>query len=652
MKLNTFLQNASDSFSVFLKLAILTLLVGFLSGCPSNGSKISEYDESKGSSYYLNLMEQSSGNEKTSWQLLAIRSLIIENNVNKAESLLNQLPLDLNKQQQIEKLLSEGQIFASKKYAFDINQLNVSDLNDSQKRRYYQVKVALDANKNDVNAQIRDYIEMQKYGTEAQRHQTINQTWNFLTSLDEQAIGSLLVYANESVLQGWVDLIYTYRNNSNVYTVNDGDDAEIIAQKEEDQLNLLKNAVKEWQMQYSNHPAALYLPRTIYGEKYRLPDDTNKKSVALFLPLSGSSKVFGDALYLGYSDAHNYYPREATQNVFVYDTNSASIESLIKQAQQQGAELIVGPLLKQNVQDIIRLSPNIPVLALNKVDENELSNVHPQNICYFALAPEDEAVDAAQHIYAKKKRLPLLIVPNNDLGKRVASSFVEKWYENDPNAQGVYVQYFDSYKSLNKKMNAGEGIELEGELFPRENSMLAFDNSVLSADEPQNVVENNDEPLPFDAIYVFASHDELMLIKAMLEMKSAKMEENDQGEEVAIDKKVPAIFTSSRSHVANTTQDFKYDMDRVQFSDIPMIVNQSNLVEALPEYIKDDYSLVRLYAMGVDAWRLANRYNQLAPYQVDVLNGMTGNLSVGRFCDINRTLMWLQYRKGQDVIVK
>jgi len=95
---------------------------------------------------------------------------------------------------------------------------------------------------------------------------------------------------------------------------------------------------------------------------------------------------------------------------------------------------------------------------------------------------------------------------------------------------------------------------------------------------------------------------------------------------IAINKNIPAIYASSRSNSADTTQDFRYDMERVKFSDIPLIVNKSQLIDQLPNYIKNDYSLVRLYAMGVDAWQLANHFNQLKPYQIDVLDGMTGKL--------------------------
>ncbi|RKS86808.1 hypothetical protein DES39_0006 [Orbus hercynius] len=653
----------ADFGKKFFKIAFISILLGLLVGCPAYVSKQLSFDETKGSQYYLSQYSSTSGNEKVDWQLMAIRAYIIEGNAIKAEQLFQQLPTDLNKAQRQEALLLQGELAVINGQSFDLNKLSLSALTDAEKIRYYNIKLGLDGQKHDVNGQIRDYIELQKYGSPEQQHRVINDTWTFLLYLNQTDINSVLVYANESILQGWIDLIYTYRNNINTYTIDDNDDPDTIANKEDAQFNLLKNAVNEWQIQYSNHPAALYLPRNIYGNKYRLPDDTTKKNVALFLPMSGSSKIFGNAIYLGYSDANQLYTQEAQQNITLYDTNSASLDSLVKQAQQQGAELIVGPLLKQDVLTILTLSPSIPVLALNKMDKSDVSAKTSTPICFFALSPEDEAIDAANHIYTQNKKNPLLLVPKNDLGERVANSFAEQWHLNDASSNGIHVQYFESEKALSNKMNAGVGIELEGSLLtsssPLKNQQDMVNNLLPSDESAVDVISSVNNSGPYDAIYIYASHNELVLIKSMLDMKSNKTQLDENGK-VLLDKKgkpievakiIPAIYTSSRSNIEDTTQDYRYDMDRVQFSDIPMILNQNQLIEKLPSYIKNDYSLARLYAMGLDAWQLANRFNQLQSYQIDVLDGMTGKLSTTQGCEINRALPWHQYMNGSDVIV-
>lgn len=649
-------------WQTFFKIAFISIVVGLLAGCPANVSKQLNFDESKSSQYYLSQYLAESGSKKIDWQLLAIRALLMEGNTQQAEQLVMQLPTSLSQSQQKESILLRGELAAQTGQNFELNQLSVDGLSDSDKIRYYKIKIALDKKKNDINGQIRDYVALEKYGTSDQRHSAINETWSFLTSLDESSINSILVYANESVLQGWVDLIYTYKNNVNNYPIGPDDDAATVASKEQLQYNSLKSAVSEWMMQYANHPAALYLPRNIYGDKYRLSDDSSKKNVALFLPLSGSSKVFSDTIRLGYFDASQFYSQEPQQNITIYDTSSSSIESLVKQAEQQGADLIVGPLLKQDVLEIMRLSPATPVLALNKVDNDDLVNHGTSKICFFALSPEDEASDAASHIYSQHKTKPLLIVPKNDLGQRVANKFAEYWRQNSSSESGVYVQYFDSEAELKNKINSGVGIELEGKLLSDSSPLLNQQNDSLLVMDPDtsNVALSNNTNPKFDAIYIYASHSELALLKAMIEMKSNKVQLDNlgaplldkKGVPIAVVKDVPTIYASSRSNIADTTQDYRYDMDQLQFSDIPFILNQSPLMEQLPSYIKDDYSLVRLYAMGFDAWLLANHYNQLKPHQINALNGMTGSLSVAKNCEITRSLSWQQYLNGQNVIVQ
>ena len=65
--------------------------------------------------------------------------------------------------------------------------------------------------------------------------------------------------------------------------------------------------------------------------------------------------------------------------------------------------------------------------------------------------------------------------------------------------------------------------------------------------------------------------------------------------------------------------------------------------------VRNDYSLARLYAMGVDAWALANHFTQMRQVPGFELNGNTGDLTATQDCVINRKLSWLKYQQGQIV---
>ena len=64
--------------------------------------------------------------------------------------------------------------------------------------------------------------------------------------------------------------------------------------------------------------------------------------------------------------------------------------------------------------------------------------------------------------------------------------------------------------------------------------------------------------------------------------------------------------------------------------------------------VRNDYSLARLYAMGVDAWALANHFTQMRQVPGFELNGNTGDLTANQDCVINRKLSWLKYQQGKN----
>lgn len=84
---------------------------------------------------------------------------------------------------------------------------------------------------------------------------------------------------------------------------------------------------------------------------------------------------------------------------------------------------MVGPLLKNNVEELLKSNTPLNVLALNQPENIE----NRVNICYFALSPEDEARDAARHIRDRGKQAPLVLIPRSSLGDRVANAFAQEW---------------------------------------------------------------------------------------------------------------------------------------------------------------------------------------------------------------------------------
>ncbi len=75
--------------------------------------------------------------------------------------------------------------------------------------------------------------------------------------------------------------------------------------------------------------------------------------------------------------------------------------------------------------------------------------------------------------------------------------------------------------------------------------------------------------------------------------------------------------------------------------------NPSLMQQALSA-VRNDYSLARLYAMGADAWSLANHFTQMS--QTRLRAERQYRRSDGQpDCVINRKLSWLKYQQGKIV---
>jgi len=237
---------------------------------------------------------------------------------------------------------------------------------------------------------IRGYISQEPLLKDRTDHQdNIDSTWLALTKLTPQSLNDLIINPDEVVLQGWFDLTRLYHDRQQYE-------------------NRLKIEIENWQL-HPHHPAAKKLPTLLKRKVGSVQVSTTK--IALLLPLSGSAKVFGEAIKKGFfaaqseslsipipdSDHANLGNLDKEEKpiaelsvtqplsslIKVYDTKKQSISSLLVEAQQEGATLVVGPLLKPEVAQLSKIPTTLNILALNQTEKNEN---HP-NICYFSLSP-------------------------------------------------------------------------------------------------------------------------------------------------------------------------------------------------------------------------------------------------------------------------
>ena len=353
----------------------------------------------------------------------------------------------------------------------------------------------------------------------------------------------------------------------------------------------LSQALQSWKNAYPNHAAATLFPKELLTLLNF--QQTNVSQIGLLLPLSGDGQILGTTIQSGFNDAKG----NSTIPVQVFDTSMNSVQDIIAQAKQAGIKTLVGPLLKQNL-DVILADPaqiqGIDVLALNATPN---SRAIPQ-LCYYGLSPEDEAESAANKMWNDGVRNPLVAMPQNDLGQRVGNAFNVRWQQlagTDAN-----IRYYN-----------------------------------LPADVTYFVQENNSNTT---ALYVVANPDELVEMKGYLTNSAPNLR----------------IYASSRSssNTASSNPEFVAQMNGVQFSDIPFFKEtNSPQYQKLAKTTGSEYQLMRLYAMGADAWLLINQFNELRQVPGYRLSGLTGILSAGTNCNVERDMTWYQYQDGAVVPV-
>ncbi|CAI8778533.1 penicillin-binding protein activator [Kosakonia quasisacchari] len=663
------------------------------------------------SGYYLHQMQQSTDDSKTNWQLLAIRALLKEGKTQQAGELFAQLPQDLSDNQRKERTLLAAEMkLAQKDFAGAkalLNEIDPADLEQNQQARYWQIGISASQGKPSLTL-LRALIAQQPLLSKPEEKQkNIDATWQALASMTQDQARALVINADEVTLQGWLDLQrmwFDNRNDPNMLKAGITDwqtryPQNPAAKMLPTQLSNLQNFKPA-----ATNKIALLLPlngqASVFSRAIQQGFEAAKNGIA---PVSGpavpqqvaqaataavvspadanvndltnapaqqnaaapdaqqaqapdsaaqSDAAATDSAATAQPDPAATTPTQptdanATQPVAapavtgtpanpgaelkVYDTSAQPMDQILNQVQQDGASIVVGPLLKNNVEELMRSNTSLNVLALNQPEHVE----NRANICYFALSPEDEAHDAARHIFEQGRHAPLLLVPRSALGERVSTAFADEWKKLGGGV--VLAQKFGSTAELRMGLNGRSGIALTGSpvasSLPQQPGVTVGGLNIPAPPTDAQISGSGS----VDAVYIVATQDEIALIKPMITLRT--------GSQSGV-----MLYASSRSAQGGAGPDFRLEMEGLQFNEIPMLAgaNPSLMQQALKS-VNNDYSLARLYAMGADAWSLANNFSQMRQVPGFELNGNTGDLTATQDCVINRKLSWLKYQQGQIV---
>ncbi|HAS0722988.1 TPA: penicillin-binding protein activator [Enterobacter hormaechei subsp. xiangfangensis] len=705
----TFLRKKA-AHSVPLLLAAL-IFTGCGTQAPDQSTAHMQGSAQADSGFYLQQMSQSTNDTRINWQLLAIRALLKEGKTQQAAELFSQLPQDLNDTQRHEQTLLSAELKVAQK-DYDgakkiLGTIDLSTLDKNQQTRFWQAGITAEQGRPSLTL-LRALIAQEPLLAGADKQKNIDATWQALASMTQDQAKALVINADENVLQGWLDLQQMWFNNRSDpnmlkagitdwqkrYPQNPG------AKMLPTQLVNVQNFKPA-----STSKIALLLPlngqAAVFGRAIQQGFEAAKNGTTA---VSGSAVPAQAAQAANVNDvvspsaaetsdlttaqtpaqgtmqnpvtapttqpatpapAATQAPAEtpapataeqpqpqtaqpeqqpatqpqavATTSAYpgaelkIYDTSAQPLDQVLAQVQQDGASIVVGPLLKNNVEALMKSNTTLNVLALNQPEQVQ----NRANICYFALSPEDEARDAARHIHEQGKQAPLLLIPRSTLGDRVANAFAQEW---QTLGGGVVLQQkFGSASELRAGVNGGAGIALNGSpvsaSLPQQQS-VTIGGLTIPAPPTDAQISGGGK---VDSAYIVATPEEIAFIKPMIAMRNG----SQSG---------ATLYASSRSAQGTAGPDFRLEMEGLQYSEIPMLAGSNpQLMQQALGAVRNDYSLARLYAMGVDAWALANHFTQMRQVPGFELNGNTGDLTADQDCVINRKLSWLKYQQGQIV---
>src|ERR1700761_5091021 len=189
--------------------------------------------------------------------------------------------------------------------------------------------------------------------------------------------------------------------------------------------------IDAWRARYPNHPASDFVRNELLSRQQTQPLQPQQPIVAgglghiaLILPMSGRTAAQAASVRDGFMTAYYQTPEAQRTPVNVYDTGDTGIAQAVDRATQEGADIIVGPLTRDEVVAAAELaSRRPPVLALNSLPPDRPA---PNGFFQFALSPEDEARLVARRILADGRRHGIAIVPSGDWGSRVLAAFTQE----------------------------------------------------------------------------------------------------------------------------------------------------------------------------------------------------------------------------------
>jgi outer membrane PBP1 activator LpoA protein len=424
----------------------------------------------------------------------------------------------------------------------------------------------------------------------AENHERI---WEALGTIPQAQLQALAATAINFEVRGWYELALVSRNS--------GSD-----------LDRQLVELRRWREAWPRHPASILPPPEM--ELIETMARERPRQIALLLPLSlPAGGIVRDAFMSAY---YNLLEQGGqVPEVRLYDAAAETdILALYQQAVGDGAELVIGPLLKEQVA-VLQGAAELPVptLALNNI---EGSTPLSPRLYQFALSPEDEARQVAQKAWRDGHRRAAALHPADDVRKR--DSFAAEWQRLGGEVV-AQIEYRDNFTDAISRM-----LELD-----QSNARHRRLNELLRKQTQYSPRRRQD----VDFLYLVAQPAPARQIVPSLAYLYAG--------------NIPVYASQDvYSGVARPVED--RDLNGVTFPESPWLLGQidTSVARSREYFPQSNAQTLRLQAFGIDAFRLYPRLRLLAANNNAAIPGASGLLRLGSGQNILRQLSWATVRDG------
>lgn len=334
------------------------------------------------------------------------------------------------------------------------------------------------------------------------------------------------------------------------------------------------------------------------------------RQVALILPLSGPVAGVSQSILDGFFAAYFSDDSRERPQLRTYDAGKSPEDALMayQQAVADGADFIVGPLLREAVGTLFRQPLPVRVLALNHPDTGE---VPPHGSAEFGLLPDAEGAQAAERMIGLGITRAAVIASRTDWAERAALAFRAQF-----ESRGGTV--------------IGES-RLPDSEFNYRSEILQSATTIANS----NAGDGNGRVAPADAgLFISMRPQQARLLLPQLKLAGINA----------------PVFATSHINAGEINVALDRDLNGVEFCDTTWLFSP---VPGRPDHNAMTRELAsangvggRLFAFGMDAYALLPYMDWLLAHPETYLDGASGQLAADSFGRIHRVLTWARFVDG------